>query len=99
MIIDIRDGIVCSQMRMEAPNIETGEIARASIYAVELRVKKVDGQLEIDRECWIRVPVNYQSDYPPNLVRRACLAGCSLITTNFIKASYAHIVVLEVIRH
>lgn len=36
-------------------------------YACDLRVKKVDGQLKIDRECWIRVPANYQTDYPERL--------------------------------
>lgn len=67
MITDVRNGIVCSQLRMEATHIETGEIVRAYIYACDLRVKKVDGQLKIDRECWIRVPANYQTDYPDRL--------------------------------
>ena len=66
-IVDIRNGIVCCQLRMEATHIETGEIVRAYIYACDLRVKKVDGQLKIDRECWIRVPANYQTDYPTQL--------------------------------
>ena len=66
-IIDVRSGIVCSQLRMEATHIQTGEIVRAYIYACDMRVKKVDGDLKIDRECWIRVPANFQCDYPTQL--------------------------------
>lgn len=67
MIVDVRNGIVCCQIRQECIHIETGEIVRAYINAVDLRVKKVDGVLKIDRECWIRVPANYQTDYPQQL--------------------------------
>lgn len=67
MIIDIRSGIVCCQIRQECTHIETGEIVRAYLNAVDLRVKKVDGELKIDRECWIRVPANFQTDYPKQL--------------------------------
>lgn len=66
-IIDIRNGIVCCQLRMEATHLETGRIVRAYIYACDMRVKKVDGQLKLDRECWIRVPANYQTDHPTQL--------------------------------
>lgn len=67
MIIDKRSGIVCSQLRMEATHIETGEIVRSYLYACDLRVKKVGDELKIVRECWIRVPANYQTDYPTKL--------------------------------
>lgn len=67
MIIDVRNGIVCCQVRQESTHIETGEIVRAYINAVDFRIKEVKGLLKIDRECWIRVPANFQTDYPKQL--------------------------------
>lgn len=66
-IVDIRSGIISCQVRQELTHIETGEIVRATLNAVDMRVTKENGELKLLRECWIRVPANYQTDYPTQM--------------------------------
>ncbi len=62
MIIDCRNGIVMAHVRQEQTHIVSGEIVRAYLYNMHFRVKKVDDQLKLDREAWVRVPPRYGVD-------------------------------------